>query len=83
MLSRDVRRQARREGGQLNLWDVGRRRNLVQIFDPDGDEPWYRWFWPGGRAGGSDMFAGHVFEHSAGTLAELREMTIDLRYGEP
>lgn len=82
VLSRDERRKARREASEMNVYDLGWKENFKQVFDPDGQDPYWRWLWPGGRAGSRDPFAGHTFPHSSKALAELRETTARLRLGK-
>lgn len=55
MLNRDERRRAKRIAESNNPYDLGWRRNVLQVFDPDNKGPSWRWFWPGGRGGSSVM----------------------------
>lgn len=53
MLNRDERRRAKRIAESNNPYDLGWKRNVLQVFDPDDKGPSWRWFWPGGRGGSS------------------------------
>jgi hypothetical protein len=51
MLSRDERRRAKRIAESVNPYDLGWKRNFLQVFDPDGEGVSLRWLWPRGRTG--------------------------------
>ena len=51
MLNRDERNRARRIAENNNPYDLGWKRNALEVFDPDREGLSWRYFWPGGLGG--------------------------------
>nr|XP_031858175.1 uncharacterized protein CI109_006417 [Kwoniella shandongensis]KAA5525247.1 hypothetical protein CI109_006417 [Kwoniella shandongensis] len=90
MLTRWERQRLRHEARDINVYDLGWRRNLKTIFvaNADSDERlgmrrFLRAVWPleGRKSDRLDRPAGHFFEYDATKLEKLKILTIELRYG--
>ncbi|ODN79254.1 hypothetical protein L202_03269 [Cryptococcus amylolentus CBS 6039] len=83
MLTRRERERLRHDAKEINVYDLGWRKNLRRVFF--GEEEVGVWgilaaLWP--RAGRSrDARAGHYFEFDAKAFEKLKAVTIELRYG--
>ena len=79
LLTRQERSRLRREARDINVYDLGWRRNLQSVF---GRQSMWAWMWPISRTSPSwDREGGHFFEVDEIKLDRLRHLTRELRHG--
>ncbi|OCF37477.1 hypothetical protein I316_00601 [Kwoniella heveanensis BCC8398] len=86
LLTRSERFRLREEAREINVYDLGWKRNLKDLLiggegTKVGKLGWVKAFFPIGRPMRSDGRAGHYFAYDAAKLDRLKELTAELRYG--
>ncbi|WVQ84850.1 hypothetical protein IAT38_007007 [Cryptococcus sp. DSM 104549] len=86
LLTRRERQRLRWEAREINVYDLGWRRNLFDLFFR-GESRVTAWgvvraVWPlAGRVDRLDKRPGHFFAHDEKAYAKLKDLTMELRYG--
>nr|XP_018265517.1 uncharacterized protein I303_01883 [Kwoniella dejecticola CBS 10117]OBR87675.1 hypothetical protein I303_01883 [Kwoniella dejecticola CBS 10117] len=85
LLTRDERRRLKHQAREINVYDLGWRKNLKNLFFGEGRGVTVIGiigaFWPAGRPHRHDRRAGHFFDYNPEHFDKLRELTLELRYG--
>ncbi|WVF69853.1 hypothetical protein IAT40_004634 [Kwoniella sp. CBS 6097] len=85
LLTRAERFRLREEAREINVYDLGWKRNLRDLMIGGegriGRFGWIKAFFPVGRPMRFDGRAGHYFAYDAEKLDRLKELTAELRYG--
>ncbi|WWC67771.1 uncharacterized protein I206_101683 [Kwoniella pini CBS 10737] len=85
LLTRDERRRLKFEAREINVYNLGWRKNLKNLFLGEDTDITILGvlgaFWPTGRRRRYDGRAGHFFDYNPDHFDKLRELTLELRCG--
>ncbi|WWC87072.1 uncharacterized protein L201_001958 [Kwoniella dendrophila CBS 6074] len=86
LLTRSERNRLKWEAREINVYDLGWRKNLKNLFFGSDHRRisiirMFGTLWPTGRPNKSDRRAGHFFAYNPRNFDKLRDLTLELRYG--